>query len=203
MHHPSDRDLVLQALDPQGAPDLQAHVAECSECKQRLHSFLQAIETVGTHTAPMLSREEVEDVFASAWRSSRKPEPHPLPSLWRWILQPAALFSCGLMAGYMVFAGQPPVSPPSLTAPVEVADASKLSARPEAPLPETPIPTELVSKPVSTPAPDGQSGEDFWHMAGLRNVKLTPTMRYEDGKVVRGARLEGETLNGALVVMAF
>lgn len=203
MRHPSDRDLVLHALGPEEAPDLQIHLEQCLDCKQRLDSFLQSLEAAGKHEVPTLSHEEKEDVFATAWRSSRRPEPRSFSPLWRWILQPAALFSCGLLAGYLAFTAQPPVNSPSMKAPVEVVHVSGPSVNPVAPLAGTPIPTELASRPVITPAPDVQSGEDFWQMAGLRNVKLTPTVRYEDGKLVNGARLEGETLNGAMVVMAF
>lgn len=171
----------------------------------RVSSFQRTIQTVSQHEVPGLMGEEVEDVFATAWRSSQRPEPRPCPSLWRWVLQPAALFTCGLLAGYLVFATPQTSAPPSQpTASVEVVQAPEPASAPLATsIAMTPVPTELVSQPATTPGPDGQSGEDFWHMAGLRNVKLTPTVRYEDGKVVRGARLEGETMNGALVVMAF
>lgn len=203
MRHPSDRDLVLHAFDPEETPSLQAHLTECEACQGRIHSFLQAIEEVSKHEVPTLSHEEVEDVFASAWRSSRKPESRPFPSLWRWVLQPAALFSCGLLAGFLAFASQPQPGIPAVTPSVEVVQVSRPLPSPETPISATPLPTEPAVSPAVTPGLDGQSGEDFWEMAGLRNVKLTPTKRYEDGRLVNGARLEGETMNGALVVMAF
>lgn len=203
MRHPSDQDLVLHALALEEEPNLRAHLASCESCARRVSSFVRALKAVDTHELPGLTHEEEEDVFATAWRSSRRTGIRPFTSLWRWILQPAALFTCGLMAGYLAFTGQQPVTPPVVNAPTEVVQVTEPVTTPEPPIGVTPIPTELVSKPATTPIPDGQSGEDFWHMAGLRNVKLTPTVRYEDGKLVNGARLEGETMNGALVVMAF
>ncbi len=207
MQHPSDHDLVLHVLALKEDPDLLEHLEQCEECTGRLHSFTQAIEKVGQRAVPTLTGEEVEDVFATAWRSSRRPETRPraFPSLWRWILQPAALFTCGLLAGYLAFATRQPLTlPPTPSSPVEVVQVSNPIPAPEPPITTvTPMPTGVASIPAATPVPDKPSGKDFWHMAGLRNVKLTPTVRYEDGKVVRGARLEGETLNGAMVVMAF
>jgi hypothetical protein len=69
----------------------------------------------------------------------------------------------------------------------------------------TPLPEVQAAKasPSQTPATSSSEGEDFWRMAGLRNVKLTPTFRSEDNRIVKGAVLEGETLTGALVVWAF
>jgi hypothetical protein len=203
MRHPSNRDLAQHVFDPKQTPSLQAHITECEECRGRIHSFLRAIEEVSKHEVPTLTHEEVEDVFATAWRSSRRPEPRPFPPLWRWVLQPAALFSCGLLAGFLAFASQPQPGIPVVTPPVEIVQVSTPHPSPEAPISATPLPAEPALSPAVTPGLNGQSGKDFWEMAGLRNVKLTPTRRYEDGKVVNGARLEGETLNGALVVMAF
>lgn len=203
MRHPSDRDLVLHALDPEEGPVLQTHLGGCPECRQRLHSFLQAIDAAGKHEVPVLSHEEKEDVFATAWRSTRRPEPRSFPPLWRWILQPAALFSCGLLAGYLAFTAQPQPPLPASIQTVEVVQVAEPLPEPPPSIAVTPMPTETLANPAVTPGRNRKPGDEVWELAGLRNVKVTPTVRYEDGKPVNGARLEGETLNGALVVMAF
>ncbi|MCG3198192.1 MAG: hypothetical protein HUU16_08420 [Candidatus Omnitrophica bacterium] len=196
MKHPSEKDLVSGALNLEGGAELGTHLAECEECAMRVKRLKAFLVQFEAHTVPELAREESSDIFSVAWRGSRQDRGYSPVSPWRYVLQGGAVFLCGLVAGYFLFA-HPVQAPDAIGA--EGTELVESVSNPSAALP-TPEVQSSVVEAVQTPAP---KGSDFWQMAGLKNVKLTPTVKYEEGKPVYGAVLEGETLGGALVMLTF
>ena len=199
MSHPNNQKLVAHYLGRESSASIKKHLETCEECLARIEAFKHTLSMVGEHEPPLPESNESSDIFVTAWAGSRRPIREDKPMWWRWGLQPAGLFACGLLVGFLLF-GRGVDTEPFLEGNRlevnETNDTFPVSA-------ETMTSPVLVADAMGTPIPEEGSNADFWALAGLRNVKLTPTTRYEDGEEVPGALLEGETLNGALVVLTF
>jgi anti-sigma factor RsiW len=209
MKHPSERRLIRGFLQPGGDREAEAHLAGCEECAEKVRSLERLLAAVQEHSVPECASAESGDLFAAAWTGSRRTGRREPGAVWRRLLQPAGVFAAGLLAGFLFFGNLAPLLDSGLAQRSEethAADAPRNAGAQPTDSPNvastqpTPAAGRLTEEAVQTPPPEG---EDFWRMAGLKNVKLTPTVRYEKGQPVYGAVLEGETLGGALVVLTF
>jgi hypothetical protein len=209
--HPNDSELAVYLLGIEEKTDTARHLASCAECARRVEAFRETLALVAGHETPVRDREETSDLFAAAWGGSRAVAPLSVAPVWRRVLQPTAVFVCGILFGFVLFSdsgsgmtGQSEdIQHSSSLVPGEARDGRTADENLDKTM--TPLPDIQVAKvaPSQTPALGHSSEDNFWEMAGLRNVKLTPTVRSEDNREVKGAVLEGETLTGALVVLTF
>jgi len=207
MEHPKDSQLVWYALGDSASSEIADHWELCETCSERVATLRRTLERVEEHQVPDLGGDQRADIFAAAWvRSDRARRVRP-PLFWTRVLQPVAFLACGLLLGFFLFSGGgTTVAPVGESVGGVLAEGSSSPVVSQLPVQnETPSPPSQVASvaAVRTPSLEETSGKTFWEMAGLRNVKLTPTVRYENDRRVEGAVLEGETLTGALVVLTF
>jgi hypothetical protein len=210
MKHPNESHIIEWFLDGQRDREMEDHLEDCEVCREKFQKLKTTHNCLLGHEISDCDPDVAENLFATAWihsRDQRNTRTFPLAG-WRRGLQPACLFMAGLFLGYLLFSTHSLESFRGGEAALPAAsDRWSAPARTE----YTAIPTDTASKRAETKdansdgnrGPEERLHSEYWEKTGFKNAKITPTVRYEDGRNIWGGRFEAETASGALVVMNY